>query len=68
MLTAVDGLVTTSFDQMASWTSGSQGHFEDRGWYANETHGLSSVHKRLAGTLKLYKEARVAIERRTADM
>ena len=41
-VTAVDWLVITSFDQMADWAPGSQSHFEDRGQYAKETHGLSS--------------------------
>jgi hypothetical protein len=68
MFTAVDGLVITGFDQVAGWTPGSQSHFEDRGQYAKETHGLSSLYKWLADTLKLYKEARMAIERRTADI
>jgi hypothetical protein len=53
---------------MAGWTPGSQSHFEDRRQYAKETHGLSSLYKWLADTLKLYKEARTAIERRAADI
>ena len=53
---------------MAGWAPGSQSHFEDREQYAKETHGLSSLYKWLADTLKLYREARMAIERRTADI
>jgi len=68
MFTAVNGPLITSFDQMAGWAPGSQSHFESRGQYVKETHGLSSLYKWLADTLKLYKEARMAIERRTADI